>query len=246
MSMMMLVIKACRCAVFWHSGQRRKGDATEPCRNRIAEVTEDSDFNLIPAAIHHDAIEAGGIGREVLIADFADDIANLGVEVTVDKSLPGAKRKQLQVELMSSKSPRAGLLKIADATSHLRAILKLSPVDECCQRKPDHLTWIEAVIARAMGKNTRLERIFDDPANVRELVISPPGIWTVYVDDNFHFMNEDERYVLGTFESYEAAVAACRRIVDDFLRRSNAKTADELFDLYAIFGEDPWIKGSTA
>ena len=67
--------------------------------------------------------------------------------------------------------------------------------------------------------------------------------WTVYVDDNFHFMNEDERYSLGVFENHDAAVAACRKIVDAFLQNTAATTADELYDLYSSFGEDPWIKG---
>ena len=69
------------------------------------------------------------------------------------------------------------------------------------------------------------------------------GDWTVYVDDNFHYMDEDERYCLGTFETLDAAVAACRDIVDRFLQDNPAKTADDLYDQYTSFGEDPWIKG---
>jgi hypothetical protein len=67
--------------------------------------------------------------------------------------------------------------------------------------------------------------------------------WTVYVDNNFHYMDEDERYCLGAFDSFDAAVAACRKIVDGFLHDNPAKTADELYDQYTSFGEDPWIKG---
>ena len=67
--------------------------------------------------------------------------------------------------------------------------------------------------------------------------------WTVYVDDNFHFMDEDERYSLEVFENYDAAVAACKKIVDRFLQNTAAKSADELYDLFSSAGEDPWIKG---
>ena len=67
--------------------------------------------------------------------------------------------------------------------------------------------------------------------------------WTVYVDDNFHYRNEDERYSLGAFDSYDAAVVACKKIVDDFLQGSSAKTDAELYDQYTSFGSDPWIKG---
>jgi hypothetical protein len=60
--------------------------------------------------------------------------------------------------------------------------------------------------------------------------------WTVYVDDNFHYMNEDERYSLGAFDSYDAAAAACKKIVDAFLQGNPAKTSAELYDHYTSFG----------
>lgn len=66
---------------------------------------------------------------------------------------------------------------------------------------------------------------------------------TVYVDDNFHYMDEDERYCLGTFDSLDEAVAACRKIVDQFLQNNSAETAEELYQSYVMFGEDPWIAG---
>ena len=67
--------------------------------------------------------------------------------------------------------------------------------------------------------------------------------WTVHVDDNFHYMDEDERYTHGRFDSYEAAVAACKQIVDRCLDPEAAKTAAELFENYVLFGDDPWISG---
>ena len=41
--------------------------------------------------------------------------------------------------------------------------------------------------------------------------------WTVYVDSNYHYMNEDERHSIGSFESYDDALLACQKIVDEFL-----------------------------
>lgn len=69
--------------------------------------------------------------------------------------------------------------------------------------------------------------------------------WTVYVDDNFHYMDEDERYIHGRFSRYEDAVAACKKIVDEVLQDDPAKTSEDLYDSYVGFGEDPWIKGPT-
>jgi len=67
--------------------------------------------------------------------------------------------------------------------------------------------------------------------------------YRVLVDDNFHYMDESERYELGKFKTLEAAVAACKRIVDEFLI-SNYRpdmTAAELYEQYAFCGEDPFI-----
>jgi hypothetical protein len=66
--------------------------------------------------------------------------------------------------------------------------------------------------------------------------------YTVYVDDNYHYMDESERYKLGEFDNCASAIAACKRIVDEFLVDCDVNsTAGEMFRMYAGFGEDPWI-----
>lgn len=63
------------------------------------------------------------------------------------------------------------------------------------------------------------------------------------VNDNFHYMDKDERYALGTFSTIEEAIVACKRIVDvDLEEWAKRKiTARELYELYIHFGEDPFI-----
>jgi hypothetical protein len=65
----------------------------------------------------------------------------------------------------------------------------------------------------------------------------------VMVDDNFHFMDEDSRYCLGEFDNEAEALAAARQVVDRFLLENykSGMTAEELWEGYANFGEDPWI-----
>ncbi len=66
--------------------------------------------------------------------------------------------------------------------------------------------------------------------------------YRVLVDDNFHYMDEDERWCLGEFDNYEVALIAARQLVEDFF--SDAKpgqTAKELYDGYTSFGDDPFI-----
>jgi len=70
--------------------------------------------------------------------------------------------------------------------------------------------------------------------------------FTVYVDDNFHYRDAEERYKLGEYETLDAAIAACKGIVDDFLT-TNYKpgmSAAGLCGQYAAFGEDPFIAGA--
>jgi hypothetical protein len=77
------------------------------------------------------------------------------------------------------------------------------------------------------------------PAKVMLVAMS---FYVVFVDDNFHYMDESERYKLGEFADCHSATAACRQIVDEFLANvSNGRSAKELFEHYTTFGEDPWI-----
>ena len=68
--------------------------------------------------------------------------------------------------------------------------------------------------------------------------------FTVYVDDNFWYMEEDERYTAGTFSSYEAALTLAKGIVERGLKNhlADGKPAKDWLGSYMDFGEDPWIK----
>jgi len=67
--------------------------------------------------------------------------------------------------------------------------------------------------------------------------------YRVLVDDNFHYMDQSERYELGEFDTLEAAVAACRRLVDECLTSSYSPgmTEAELMTQDVLFGEDPFV-----
>jgi hypothetical protein len=74
----------------------------------------------------------------------------------------------------------------------------------------------------------------------------PTRPFTVVVADNFHYMDEAENYVHGKFETLEAAIAAAKRIVDEFLASAirPGMSADALYSQYTSFGEDPYIIGA--
>jgi hypothetical protein len=74
----------------------------------------------------------------------------------------------------------------------------------------------------------------------------PARPFTVVIADNFHYMDESEKYEHGKFETLEAAIAASKRIVDEFLVSAvqPGMTADALYSQYTSFGDDPYIIGS--
>lgn len=72
--------------------------------------------------------------------------------------------------------------------------------------------------------------------------------YKVYIDDNFHYMDEDERVFRKGFNTYEKAVAECKRIADRSLlwvkysTYPKPRTPEELYKAYTSFGDDPFIK----
>ena len=67
--------------------------------------------------------------------------------------------------------------------------------------------------------------------------------FTVFVDDNYHYQDESERYKQGDYPTAKAAVAACKQIVDDYLSDAYRKgmSASELYRSYTSFGDDPFV-----
>jgi|WetSurMetagenome_2_1015567.scaffolds.fasta_scaffold94923_3 hypothetical protein len=65
----------------------------------------------------------------------------------------------------------------------------------------------------------------------------------VLEDDNFHYMDEDERIDLGVFDTVEEAINRAKKSVDDFLRENfrPGMTPEDLYRGYVDFGPDPFI-----
>jgi hypothetical protein len=68
--------------------------------------------------------------------------------------------------------------------------------------------------------------------------------YTITVYENSHYMDESESHKLSReLGDCESAVAACQRIVDDFLQSNHREgmSEDDLWQQYSLFGEDPAI-----
>ena len=67
--------------------------------------------------------------------------------------------------------------------------------------------------------------------------------YRVIVDDNYHYMDEDERSVLGEYSTYAEALAAARKMVEDFFADPEQDmTPTQAYEAYTMMGDDPWIE----
>src|ERR1700730_17788675 len=73
--------------------------------------------------------------------------------------------------------------------------------------------------------------------------VKPMSPYKVLIDDNAHFQDESERAEHGTFATAEAALEACRRLVDESLlaEYKDGETAGKLCERFTSFGDDPFI-----
>lgn len=71
--------------------------------------------------------------------------------------------------------------------------------------------------------------------------------YRVMVDDNFHYMDADERYMHGEYKTLEEAIKVCKRITEESLMSfyKPGMTKDKLLQYYYCFGDDPWVGGGT-
>ena len=162
------LMKAAHFAAARHSEQRRKGASAEPYVNHLLEVAElvssalsEPDTNLVIAALLHDTVEDVGVTKEELSANFGQDVADLVLEVTDDKSLPKQERKRLQIVNAPKKTVRAQVIKLADKISNLRAILASPPSDWSVERQRQYFEWARQVVDALSAPHPGLKLEFD-------------------------------------------------------------------------------------
>jgi guanosine-3',5'-bis(diphosphate) 3'-pyrophosphohydrolase len=160
------VLDAALYAAQKHAKQKRKGG--EPYINHLIEVAQlvsmaisEPDANLVTAALLHDTIEDVGVTATELTERFGQDVTDLVMEMTDDKSLPKDERKRLQIEHASKLSVRAQVIKLADKISNLRSILISPPADWDYERKRKYFDWAKAVAERLSQPNAILKAEFE-------------------------------------------------------------------------------------
>ncbi|NLG98253.1 MAG: bifunctional (p)ppGpp synthetase/guanosine-3',5'-bis(diphosphate) 3'-pyrophosphohydrolase [Chloroflexi bacterium] len=164
-----IILKALRFAARKHSGQQRKGGTHAPYINHPIDVAEIlwrtggvRDAATLAAALLHDTVEDTGTRPEEIREAFGEEVLALVMEVTDDKSLPKAERKQNQIKTAPHKSPKARQIKLGDKISNVYEIAHDPPRDWSLERRKEYLDWTEQVINGLRGQNPALEARYDE------------------------------------------------------------------------------------
>lgn len=165
------LLQAASFAAKKHSSQKRKGADAEPYINHplevvnlLANVGKIADYDILIAAFLHDTIEDTKTTKEEVTELFGEKVCGFVLEVTDDKSLPKAIRKQKQVEHAPHLSDGAKQIKLADKISNIRDITDNPPHDWSQERKIEYVDWGERVVVGLRGANKNLEDCFDETA----------------------------------------------------------------------------------
>ena len=149
-----------------HSTQRRRDQDASPYINHPIAVTHlladtggVTDLVTLMAAVLHDTIEDTQTTAEELEAQFGRTVRKVVEEMTDDKSLDKAVRKQLQVDHAPHLSSRAKAIKLADKIANVQDVTDTPPAKWDLARRIDYLDWTEKVVAGCRGTNAPLEKL---------------------------------------------------------------------------------------
>lgn len=163
------LLRAARFAAVKHVKQKRKGNDEAPyinhpleVANLLANVGKVEDYDVLIAAILHDTIEDTETTREEIAEKFGETVAKMVLEVTDDKSLPKAERKQKQIEHAPHLSHGAKQIKLGDKISNIRDVMENPPDGWSDKRRREYVEWGEKVIDGLRGANAKLEKHFDE------------------------------------------------------------------------------------
>ena len=163
------LLKALAFAAHKHRDQRRKDVESSPYINHpialaniLCNEGHVTDTNVICAALLHDTVEDTDTTPEELQREFGGEIMGIVMDVTDDKTLEKAERKQRQIEHAAHISDQAKLVKLADKISNLRDVASNPPIDWDLRRRQGYFEWAKAVIDRLRGVHGPMETLFDE------------------------------------------------------------------------------------
>jgi len=163
------LLEAINFAAKKHSKQKRKSADGLPYINHVLQVADllanvgkVKDYDVLIAAVLHDTIEDTETSKQEITKLFGATVSKYVSEVTDNKNLPKAKRKELQIKHAPHISDGAKLIKLGDKISNISDVCENPPAGWSEKRRLEYVEWGENVINGLRGVNSNLEKRFDE------------------------------------------------------------------------------------
>jgi len=131
----------------------------------------------------HDTIEDTDTTDEEIKNLYGAKVCKMVLELTDDKSLPKAERKQKQIEHAPHLSRGARYIKLGDKISNIRDMSENPPDGWSDKRRLEYVEWGEKVIDGLRGVNENLENHFDELVAAAHETIEKPQIQNINQQD---------------------------------------------------------------
>ena len=156
-----LITRAANFAAHAHRAQKRKDSSGTPYINHLTEVAwllaeAGCAAHVVAAGYLHDTIEDVEVSYEELVAEFGQEIAEIVLAVTDDKTLAKQVRKELQVDHALHATADQAAVKMADKISNLRSLQRTPPHGWSGERLIEYVHWAHRVVSNLPEKNPDL------------------------------------------------------------------------------------------
>ncbi len=175
-----LVTKAFAAASVWHGDQKRgssfKKDVLAVSHAlRVAEVLQqnidDYDPVLVATGLLHDAVEDKKATLQNIADDISPEVSSLVDEVSLDTSIKGKIRRDMQVAAMPSMSLNARRVKVADSGVNLINLAFDPPEGWTLENKINYFLSRQKLIEKADIPDLKLKTFAEDSLKLAERMI---------------------------------------------------------------------------
>ena len=175
------LVAALNYAATHHKDQRRKDRDGSPYINHpitllhiLAVEAGVTDSDVLCAAVLHDVIEDcadSEAERDQRAAEidamFGSEVLAIVQDVTDDKTLSKAERKQQQIDHARQILHGAKLVKLADKTANLRDVAHNPPPAWPLERRREYFDWARAVVDAIGPAHAGLRKLFEQASAAR-------------------------------------------------------------------------------
>jgi hypothetical protein len=202
-------------------------------------------YLAVQCALLHDVIEDTDATYKQIVTEFGKEVAEGVLALTKNKKLQKEEQMKDSLERIRVEPKEVWMVKLADRITNL-------------QPPPSH--WDKDKIIRYREEASKIHQALESADTMLSLrLLEKIGAYEkyipdekimeyqIYIWDNFHYMDINERSDAGSYDNPKKALEAARSIVDRSLRwerlqSKNPQDPDELYDRYTDFGKDPSIR----